>query len=56
MGARPWGIALSPNGKLLFAADGPTGSVVVVDMATRLVIKKIKAGDGPWGLITLAHR
>jgi len=31
VGQRPWGIALSPDGKYLFAANGPSDDVSVVD-------------------------
>ena len=52
-GERPWGIALSPDGKTLYTANGPTGDVSVVDLATQTVIKKIKASGGPWGVIVV---
>jgi DNA-binding beta-propeller fold protein YncE len=45
VGKRPWGLALSPDGKMLFAAGGPSNSVV----------KTIKAGASPWGVIAPAR-
>jgi YVTN family beta-propeller protein len=50
VGGRPWGIALSPDGKYLFAANGTTNDVSVVDLAAGKEIKRIKAGTGPWGV------
>ena len=54
-GERPWGIALSPDEKLLFSANGPAGDVSIIDLATRKVLKKVKAGDRPWGVITVTQ-
>ena len=53
VGARPWGIALSPDAKTLYSANGPSNDVSVVDLATNTVTKKIKAGKGPWGILVL---
>jgi YVTN family beta-propeller protein len=50
VGTRPWGIALSPDGKYLFAANGPSNDVSVVDLAAGKEIAKVKAGDSPWGI------
>ncbi len=50
VGRRPWGIVLSPDGKYLFAANGPSNDVSVVDLAANKEIAKIKAGNSPWGL------
>jgi YVTN family beta-propeller protein len=53
VGERPWGIALSPDGTLLYTANGPSDDVSVVDLTTHRVIKKIKVGASPWGVLTL---
>jgi YVTN family beta-propeller protein len=53
VGERPWGIALSPDGTLLYTANGPSDDVSVVDLTTQTVIKKIKVGASPWGVLTL---
>ncbi len=50
VGKRPWGIVLSPDGKYLFSANGPSNDVSVVDLATNKEIAKVKAGGSPWGL------
>src|SRR5262249_21202523 len=38
VGARPWGLAQSPDGKRLFVANGPSNDVSVVDAATFQVV------------------
>lgn len=55
-GTRPWGIALSPDEKFLYTANGPSNDVSVVDLARQTVVKTIKAGDRPWGVLTVAPR
>jgi YVTN family beta-propeller protein len=51
IGSRPWGMALSADGKRLWTADGPPGNdVSVVDLATKQVMKKIPVGKAPWGV------
>jgi YVTN family beta-propeller protein len=55
VGPRPWGLALSPDGKTLYSANGPSNDVSVIDVATRAVTKKIPVGDSPWGLAFVTH-
>jgi YVTN family beta-propeller protein len=55
VGDRPWGIALSPDEKLLFTANGPSNDVSIVDVATRAVLKKVKVGEKPWGVLVLGN-
>src|SRR5690348_1984169 len=51
VGSRPWGMALSADGKQLWTADGPPGNdVSVIDLATNQVVKKIPVGKAPWGV------
>ncbi len=54
VGARPWGITLSPDGKKLYSANGPSNDVTEVDLSSLNVTKHIKAGTGPWGIIAIA--
>jgi YVTN family beta-propeller protein len=49
-GGRPWGIGLSPDGKSLYVANGPSNDVSVVDVATEKEVARVKAGEGPWGI------
>ena len=53
VGKRPWGIALSPDGKTLYSANGPSNDISVVDLATNTVTGKVKVGSGPWGVVVL---
>jgi YVTN family beta-propeller protein len=50
VGARPWGIAISRDGKTLFTANGPSNDVSVIDVDSHRVVGKIPVGAGPWGL------
>lgn len=50
VGTRPWGIALSPDGKYLYSANGPSNDVSVVDLATNKETARIKAGESPWSV------
>ncbi len=50
VGARPWGIAPSRDGKRLYTANGPSNDVSIVDLATGKVEKRIKVGGLPWGV------
>ena len=49
-GQRVWGIALTPDGRRLYAADGPANDVAVLDAATLAVLRRIPAGEAPWGV------
>jgi YVTN family beta-propeller protein len=51
VGARPWGIALTPNHRLLFTANGPSNDVSIVDTVTLAVIRKVPVGRSPWGVV-----
>jgi YVTN family beta-propeller protein len=50
VGVRPWGIALTSDGRKLYTANGPSNDVTVVDTETMQVLKKIPAGELPWGV------
>jgi YVTN family beta-propeller protein len=50
VGMRPWGIALSHDGKFLYTANGPSNDVSVLDTTTLKVIKKIPVDKSPWGI------
>lgn len=49
-GQRPWGVALSPDGKRAFTANGPPNDVSVIDLVPHKEVARIKVGTGPWGL------
>ena len=51
VGARPWGIALSRDGRRLYTANGPSNDVTIVDTSSLSVLKKVPVGKGPWGVV-----
>lgn len=55
VGQRVWGLALTPDGKKLYAANSLSNEVSVIDTATDRVVKTLKAGDGPWGIAVARH-
>jgi YVTN family beta-propeller protein len=50
VGTRPWGIALSKDGRELYTANGPSNDVSVINTTTGTVIHTIPVGKGPWGV------
>jgi YVTN family beta-propeller protein len=51
VGQRPWGIALSQDGRWLYTANGPSNDVSVVDTQALREVRKIGVGRSPWGVI-----
>jgi YVTN family beta-propeller protein len=51
VGARPWGVALSREGRTAYTANGPSGDVSIVDLTTGTVTSRIKVGGSPWGVV-----
>ena len=50
VGRRCWGLALTADGRKLYAANGLSNDVSVIDTDSLRVVKTIPAGDGPWGV------
>jgi YVTN family beta-propeller protein len=50
VGKRPWGIAITPDGRTLYVANGPGDDVSIVDAAQLKETGRIKAGSKPWGV------
>jgi YVTN family beta-propeller protein len=50
VGAEPAGVALSPSGKTAFVTVSAEDSVVLVDVGSRQVIKRLPVGGLPWAL------
>jgi YVTN family beta-propeller protein len=53
VGGRPWGIALSADGKTLYSANGPSGDLSIVDVASGKVDGRVAVGGSPWGVVIL---
>jgi YVTN family beta-propeller protein len=51
-GFRNWGMALAPDESRLYAANGLSGDVTVIDLAHGQVLETIKTGGKPWGVVT----
>jgi len=51
VGARPWGVALSPDGSEAYTANGPSGDVAVIDLKSGEVEHRIAVGGSPWGVV-----
>ncbi len=50
VGKRPWGIAITPDGKKIYTANGVSHDVSVIDAGTHKVVATVKAGRGAWGV------
>jgi YVTN family beta-propeller protein len=51
---KPTGLALSPDEKTLYVANGRSNEVAVIDVGTRAVTASIAVGERPWGIV-LSH-
>jgi YVTN family beta-propeller protein len=51
VGTRPWGIALSPDGRRLFTANGPSNDLSIVDTTALRTVQRIAVGRSPWGVV-----
>ena len=51
VGRRPWNMAVTPDGKKLYVANGRSNSVSVIDTATNQKITDITVGELPWGVV-----
>ncbi|MFD1611182.1 hypothetical protein ACFSCW_05135 [Sphingomonas tabacisoli] len=49
VGARPWGVALTQDQRLLVTANGPSDDVTFVDRTTGKLLGKVGAKGSPWG-------
>ena len=53
VGKRPWGVTLSPDGNFLYAANGTSNDVSVVDTRTFQEVAKLDTGGKPWGALAV---
>jgi YVTN family beta-propeller protein len=44
-------VALNGDGSTLYTANGPSGDVAIVDVASGKVEKKVSTGGSPWGVV-----
>jgi len=50
VGKRPWGIAVSNDGRTVYTADGLSDAISVIDALAGRVINTVKVGRQPWGV------
>ena len=53
-GAKPMGVAVSPDQKRLYVANGRGKTVAVVDVATDSIVGSVEVGVRPWGIALTA--
>jgi PQQ-dependent catabolism-associated beta-propeller protein len=51
VGWRAWNLALSPDERRLYTANGLTGDLSVVDLEANRTIETVKLGGKPWGVV-----
>lgn len=51
VGTRPWGMALTNDGRFLYTANGPSNDVSVIDTTALATVKRIPVGGSPWGIV-----
>jgi YVTN family beta-propeller protein len=50
VGRRPWGIALTHDGKKAYVANGVSNDVSVIATDTHKIIASLPVGKMPWGI------
>jgi YVTN family beta-propeller protein len=50
VGRRPWGVALSPDGRVAYTANGLTDDMSVVALPALRVVQTVHVGTRPWGV------
>ena len=50
VGFRAWNLALSPDERRIYTADGLDGTMSIIDLATNTTLPPVKLGGKPWGI------
>jgi PQQ-dependent catabolism-associated beta-propeller protein len=53
VGLRAWNLALSPDERRLYTADGLDGTMSVIDLTTGKELPAVKLGGKPWGVVSV---
>lgn len=53
VGLRAWNIALSPDERRLYTADGLDGTMSVINLRTGNELPAVKLGGKPWGVVSI---
>jgi YVTN family beta-propeller protein len=51
VGQRPWNMALTPNGRKLYVANGRSGTASVIDTVAGKRVADVAVGELPWGVV-----
>jgi YVTN family beta-propeller protein len=51
VGQRVWQLAFSPDEKFLYSTNGVSNDISVIDVDAGKVIKSVKVGSYPWGVV-----
>lgn len=51
VGWRAWNLALSPDGKRLYTANGLTGDMSAIDIVANRPLGSVSLGGKPWGIV-----
>jgi PQQ-dependent catabolism-associated beta-propeller protein len=51
VGQRVWNMALGQNETRLYTTNGVSSDVSVIDLASEKVVKSLKVGRAPWGVV-----
>ena len=51
VGQRPWGLALNTAGDMAYTANGPSGDISMINLATGHVERRVNVGGSPWGVV-----
>ena len=51
VGPRVWNLEFSPDQKFLFTTNGVSGDVSIINLEKRRVVKSVKVGRFPWGVV-----
>jgi YVTN family beta-propeller protein len=50
VGLRAWNLALSPDERRIYTADGLDGTMSVIDLGANRTLPPVKVGGKPWGV------
>ena len=51
VGQRPWNMAITPDGRKLYVANGRSNSVSVIDTTSNRKLRDVTVGEAPWGVV-----
>ena len=51
VGQRVWQLGFSPDEKYIFSTNGVSNDISIIDVAKRKVIKSVRTGRFPWGVV-----